>query len=228
MIYLLIGNQEELIDREHGETFFDTEGFVGMLELCREYSEADWLDAEAWTYEEKIHNTLCQEVRFGGWFSTYLSYVGVYGREYPVYGYPTLSGQVYEVVACSDSCAIYSGSSQKEGAWTFIESLLWESNQNYRGIVEPGFPVRSSILEELAEEAKSEKLRANGEMLTMTEAEIQILEDILYNGKLRNGMLDPDIQSVVVEEAAFYFYGDKSAWDVAHIIQSKAELILQE
>lgn len=141
-----------------------------MLELCREYSEADWLDAEAWTYEEKIHNTLCQEVRFGGWFSTYLSYVGVYGREYPVYGYPTLSGQVYEVVACSDSCAIYSGSSQKEGAWTFIESLLWESNQNYRGIVEPGFPVRSSILEELAEEAKSEKLRANGEMLTMTEA----------------------------------------------------------
>lgn len=35
-------------------------------------------------------------------------------------------------------------------------------------------------------------------------------------------------QSVVVEEAAFYFYGDKSAWDVAHIIQSKAELILQE
>ena len=228
LYYLLKSNREELIDWEHGETFFDTEEFVGMLELCREYAEADWLDAETWTSEEKSHNTLCQEVGFGGMFLTYLSYADVFGREYPVYGYPTLSGQTYEVVACSDSCAIYSGSDQKEGAWTFIESLLWESNQKYSGIAQPGFPIRSSILKELAEESKGEVLNANGEMLTMTDAEIRILEDILYNGKLCNGMLDPDIRSIVVEEAAFYFNGDKSAWDVAHIIQSRVKLILQE
>lgn len=226
--YLLKGNQEELIDWEREETFFDTEGFVGMLELCREYAEANWLDAETWTYEERRQNTLCQEVWLGGWFSSYLSYADVLGREYLIYGFPTLSGQTYEVIACSDSCAIYAGSSQKEGAWVFIESLLWESNQKYSGIVEPGFPVRSSVLKDMAEEAKGEALSANGKMLTMTDAEIRILEDILYNGKLCNGMLDPDIWSVVEEEAAFYFNGDKSAWDVAHIIQSRVELILQE
>lgn len=157
-----------------------------------------------------------------------MSYADVLGREYPVYGFPTLSGQTYEVIACSDSCAIYAGSSQKEGAWTFIESLLWESNQKYMGIVEPGFPVRRSCLEDMAEEAKREELNAGGKMLTMTDAEIRILEDILYNGKLCNGMIDPGIWSVVAEEAAPYFNGDKSAWDVAHIIQSRARLILQE
>lgn len=226
--HLLSGRQEELIDWEQRKAFFETEEFVGMLELCREYAEADWSDADEWTSEEKRYHTLCQEVRFGGWFATYLSYVGVYGREYPVYGYPTLSGQVYEVMACSDSCAIYSGSSRKEGAWKFIESLLQESNQKYSGIVEPGFPVRSSILKDLAEESKGMKVRAGENILTITDTEIKVLEDILYNGNMRNGMIDPYIQSVVQEETAPYFAGDKDAWDVAHIIQSRVQLILSE
>ncbi len=34
-------------------------------------------------------------------------------------------------------------------------------------------------------------------------------------------MLDPDIQSVITEETAAYFAGDKSAWDVVRIIQSR-------
>lgn len=226
--YLLSGRQEEFIDWEQGKAFFETEEFVGMLKLCGEYAEADRSDVGEWTLEEKRYNTLCQEVRFGGWFASYLSYAGAYGREYPVYGYPTLSGQTYEVIACSDCCAIYSGSSRKEGAWAFIESLLWESNQKYSGIVEPGFPVRGSMLKDLAEESKSMEFRVNGEMLTITDAEIRILEDVLYNGKLCNGMLDPDISSVIREEAATYFAGDKDAWDVARIIQGRAEIILNE
>ena len=120
------------------------------------------------------------------------------------------------------------GSRHKEGAWIFIESLLWESNQKYSGIVDPGFPVRRSVLKELAEESKGMEVAAGGERLTITDAEIRILEDILYNGKLCSGMLDPSIQLVVREEVAPYFNGDKSAWDVAHIIQSRVELILQE
>lgn len=228
LLYLLKGNREELIDWEQGKAFFETELFVDMLELCRDYAEADWSEAVTWTSGEKEYNTLCQEVGFGGWFSTYLFHVDVYGREYPVYGYPTLSGQTYEIIACPDSCAIYSGSGQKEGAWAFIESLLWESNQKYSGVVEPGFPVRRSILKDLAEESKKMEFRAGGEMLTITDAEIGILEDILYNGKLCNGMLDPDIWSVIQEEAASYFAGDKSAEAVAHIIQSRVELMLKE
>ncbi|MCM1185213.1 MAG: extracellular solute-binding protein [Lachnoclostridium sp.] len=189
LLCLLKGSQDELIDWEQGETFFNTEEFVDMLELCRKYAKVDWSDAETWTSEERRHNALCQEVQFGGWFFTYLNYVSVYGREYPVYGYPTLSGQTYEV---------------------------------------PGFPIRGSVLKELAEESKDMKVRIGGEMLMITDAEIQILEDIIYNGELSNGMFNPDILSVIKEETASYFNGDKSAWDVAHIIQNRVKLILQE
>lgn len=228
LLRLLSSRQEELIDWEQGKAFFESEAFVDMLELCREYAEADWSHTTEWSFEEKIHNTLFQDVLFGKDFTTYLFNTDVYGREYPIYGYPTLSGQTYELIACSDSCAIYSGSSRKEGAWTFIESLLEEPNQKYSGITNPGFPVRSSVLKELAEESKGISVRSGGEMLTITDAEIRIQEDILYNGKLSKGMLDPEIRSVVLEEAAPYFAGDKSAEDVAHIIQSRVEIILQE
>ena len=135
-------------------------------------------------------------------FSTYLFNVDIYGREYPIYGYPTLSGQAYGVAACSDSCAIYSGCSQKEGAWEFVESLLWESNQKYSGIANPGFPVRKSVLEEMDAEAGSEQLLSGGELLTITESEIWILEDIIYNGNLSRVSINPDIWLVIYEETS--------------------------
>ena len=226
--FLLRGRQEEFIDWEQKKASFESEEFVTLLELCREYAEGDWSWAEEQTYEEQRHNILCQEVYLGGNFTTYLSNVNVHGREYPVYGYPTLYGQTYEILACSDSCAIYSGSSCKEGAWVFIESLLWDSNQKFCGITNPGLPVRSSMLKEVAEESKEMSVRSGGEMLTITDAEIHIVEEILYHGKLCNGMMDRNIWIVITEETAPYFAGDKSAEDVARIIQSKVGIILQE
>lgn len=228
LLRLLYGRQEELIDWEHGKAYFETEEFVSMLELCREYAEADWSEAREWTPEEERYNTLFPQILLGRDFTSYLHYTDVCGREYSIYGYPTLSGQTYKLTACSDSCAIYSGSSQKEGAWTFIESLLWESNQKYSGITNPGFPIRSSVLKELAEESKSIQLKSGGEMLKITDAEIRIVEDILYNGKLFSDVLNHNIRAVILEETAPYFAGDKSAEDVAHIIQSRVEIILQE
>ncbi len=224
LLFLLNGALDIFIDLEQEKSYFETEEFVNMLELCKEYAEMDRSDAMGWTDEEKERNTLCREVRYGGNFSYYLWY----GREYHIYGYPTLSGQTYEILSCSDSCAIYSESNQKEGAWAFLESLLSESNQKYSGITEPGFPIRKSVLDELAEESKRMEIKVGGEMQTVTDSEIQILKDILYTGKICNGMMDPSIRSVIQEETEAYFSGDKNAWDVAHIIQSRVDIIIQE
>ncbi len=223
---MLYGRQEEFIDWEQKTAAFETEAFLDMLELCREYAQADWSAAEDWTFQEKQMNTLCMQVRYAGGFYSYLVYVDIYGREYPVYGFPTLSGQTYGITPGMDSCAIYSGSRQKEGAWEFIESLLWESNQNYPGMLNGGFPIRSSLLKEMAE-----KDMTNGfgkERLLITESEISILEDIIYKGELRNTLLDPNIWSVISEETMPYFAGDKSAEETAHIIQSRVQIILAE
>lgn len=89
---------------------------------------------ETMTYEEQRWNTLCKREIFGVDFWTYVNNVDMCGRKYPLYGYPTLSGQTYGITACPESCAIYSGSVHKDGAWEFVESLLHDSNLRYRDI----------------------------------------------------------------------------------------------
>ena len=64
--------------------------------------------------------------------------------------------------------------------------------------------------------------------MTITESEIWILEDIIYNGNLSRVSINPDIWLVIYEETVPYFAGDKSAEEVAHIIQSRVQMILQE
>lgn len=228
LYYMLHGRRDEFIDWEKKTAAFETEEFMDMLALCREYAEADWSDAKEWMYEERAWNTLCPEVVFFD-YRSYLHNVDIYGREYQIYGYPTLSGQTYGIKACADSCAIYTGSSQKEGAWEFIESLLWESNQRCRGMVNSGLPIRGSILKEMAAEAESETIKINNKQYSpVTESEVAIVDDIIYNGELSNHSIDPDIWTVIWEETAPYFAGDKSAQEVAHIIQGRVQIILAE
>lgn len=224
LLFLLSADKDGFVDWGQSKASFETQEFVNMLELCKRYAEADGSGAAGWTDEEKEQNALFREVQYGGGFYGYL----LYGREYPVYGYPAAFGQAYKLIPCSDSCAIYAGSDQKEGAWAFLESLLQESNQKYSGIANPGFPIRSSVLDELAEESKHMEIKVDGEMLTITDDEIQILMDIFHNGKLCSGMLNTDILSIIMEEAGAYFAGDKDVWDVAHIIQSRVQIVLQE
>lgn len=223
---LLYGRQENFINWEQKTAAFETKAFTDMLELCKEYAQADWSAAKEWTSEEKEWNTLCLQVTYGGGFYSYLNYVDIYGREYPVYGFPMLTGQIYGISPGVDSCAIYSGSKQKEGAWEFIESLLEECNQKYSGMVNPGFPIRSSVLEEMVE--RDMEIGFGKQKLTVMESEISILEDIIYNGKLSNTLIEPNIWNVICEEAASYFAGDKEAEEVAHIIQSRVQIILAE
>lgn len=112
-----------------------------------------------------------------------------------------------------------------------MESLLWDSNQRYRGLANPGFPIRISILKESEEEAKEQRYKlSTGESTNITEAEIQIQEDILLNGELVNSavLLDSDIWAVIQEETAAYFAGDKSAEETARVIQSRVGIIVSE
>lgn len=225
LYYMLSGRQDEFIDWENRTAAFETDEFMDLLALCGEYAEADWSE---WTYEERAWNTLCPTDTFYDYMS-YLRNVDIYGREYQLYGYPVIAGQAYGIWACADSCAIYTGSSRKEGAWEFIESLLWESNQKYRGMTNGGFPIRGSILKEMAAEAMNETIRLNHkEYSPITENEVAMIDDIIYNRELSRVSIDPDIWSVVQEETAAYFAGDKTAQEVARIIQGRVQIILQE
>lgn len=225
--YMLAGQQDEFIDWERREASFESEEFLKTLALCKENGERKWPDLSEWTYADMQKNAVCGIV-FLSDLTNYLTLTEVYGREYPVYGYPTSSGQVYEINMSSESCAIYAGSSYKEGAWEYVESLLDESRLLGHSTLGYGIPIRNSALEKYAEEQKESVLKYPDGDKSLTEGELSIMKDIIYHGNLVHMLVDREILNVVQEEAASYFYGDKSAQEVARIIQSRVELILSE
>lgn len=221
---LLIGRQSELIDKEQKKVYFESQTFLDMLALCKEYAE----NHEAGEDDLMNYNNLFSRRQYGFYYD-YVVSTDVYGREYQIYGYPTAGRQVYQVFS-SDSCAIYAGSTHKEGAWQFLESLLQEENQTYHAMNNPGIPIRRSVLERMKEEEgwADERYKVGGELLATSEAEFQIVENIIANGTFVPENINKDIWSIIEEETAAYFAGDKSAEEVAHIIQSRVGLMLAE
>lgn len=222
--HMLIGRQEELIDTEQKKAYFETQAFLDMLALCKEYAQ----NYQSGEEDLMNYNNLCSRNKYSFYYY-YVSSTDVYGREYLIYGYPTESGQVYQV-SSSDSCAMYAGSAHKEGVWQFLESLLQEENQKYHSMLDAGIPIRRSVLERMIKEEgwADEACKVGDELVTMAEEEFEIMENIVVNGKFVPDGLNSDIWSIIEEETAAYFAGDKSAEEVAHIIQSRVGLMLAE
>ena len=104
-----------------------------------------------------------------------------------------------------------------------------EENQKFHPMAQAGIPIRRSVLENMKEEEWTDvSCRVGDEMLTMSEAEFQIIENVVYNGEFAPRCINADIWNIIEEEAAAYFAGDKSAEDVAHIIQSRVGLLVAE
>lgn len=80
----------------------------------------------------------------------------------------------------------------------------------------------------MAEEQKEIESRSGNEWVTLSDNEISILKEIIYEGNLQEVSLDRDIWKVIYEETAAYFAGDKSAQETGRIIQSRVQLILDE
>lgn len=225
LYYLVAGQQNRFIDWENRTAAFETEEFYQLLALCGEYAARNRPDPHGLTYEELCRDSLCTAAFFTS-YQDYLTNVNLYGREYPLYGYPMSSGQVYRIGTCCDGCAIYAGSENKEGAWEFLESLLGERHQNWQRAYDFGFPIRQTVLAELR--AEGAELMVDREKKTMTENEFQIVDDVLQSGTFTRAVINRHIWVIIEEESASCFAGDKNVEEVAHTIQSRVEMILNE
>jgi len=65
------------------------------------------------------------------------------------------------------------------------------------------------------------------EIGALTEEEAQTIRDIVY-GATSEASYDQDLLNIISEEAEYYFNGEKSAQEIAGIIQSRAQLYIDE
>lgn len=84
------------------------------------------------------------------------------------------------------------------------------------------------ILSEVDESAKTLQFEYDGEHCSISEEELILIKDIIYNGDLCCSFINDNIWEVISEEVDLYFAGAKSAEETEEIIQSRIQIILNE
>ncbi len=167
---------------------------------------------------------------------------GMFGEPVTFIGYPGAGGNG-SVIKPGAEYAILDNSPNKDGAWAFLRNFYTEEYQdNINDSAVSEFPVRLSSLEILAENAKKgrysalereyEELKWNlfGKEITIgvnTDEDNQRVYDLI---EAAVGIMENDayIYNIITEQSSAYFSGQKSAEEVAEIIQNRVQNYIDE
>ena len=184
----------------------------------------------------------------------YNNYAQFMGGKITYIGYPTAHGTGNMISFAGDSgYAISSKSPYKEAAWQFLRGLFTRAYQEENVY---SLPSRLDVFDKRAEEASTVQYQMNGEgkylldddgekipvvrttvwnkdtqkleeVYALTENQVQqIRELILTTTKVAD--YNQEILDIVKEQAAPFFAGQKTAEEVAKLVQSKANIYVNE
>ena len=233
------------IDSETGKCRFDNDEFIKLLEFCSQfpeetepYGEYDWYDEEYALINGTMPFTAIKIYEFGQIRDLER---GTFGEPVTFMGFPGVGGNGSVILSFDAKYSIFAKGANPEGAWEFLKYFYSEAYQDK--IIENvgDFPIRKSTLEKL--ESKSRELIKEygtneivepftyvlGNQVTVginTDEDSQKIYDLL-NGAVA-GRGNYNVTDIITEEAAAYFAGQKSAEDVAKIIQNRVQNYLDE
>lgn len=241
----LAGSQ--FIDWDSGKCNFDSEGFIALLEFLKQFPEK--VDDTMYTDEYwQNYDTMWREGRVvaqiysAGSFSDF-NYVekGTFGEPVTLIGFPSSNGEGSAIVP-GLQLAMSSKSDKKEGIWEFLRYYLTDE---YQESISYGFPLSVKYMDLMGEKAKKrptytdengrevetdDYVYLNGVEIKidpMTQEEVESFKEDLYSfTQVYN--YDESLIQIIQEETAAFFAGQKSAKDVAHIVQSRAQIYVNE
>lgn len=250
---LLYADMDSYVDWSSGKVDFENDSFKQLLEFANQFPEEyNWEEHDisestqdlirqgrqmlAQTYLYGLDAVLWNDVNFGG-KSTYI-------------GWPTTNG-VGSIMRFENGFAISKNCSDKDAAWEFLRSMLTEegqadiytipSNRNVfdkklKELMTPNYRKDSDgnyLLDENGEKIQESRgvwTNETGEIhevYAMTQEQADgVLEVIDTCTKIAS--YDTSIFDIVNEQAQAYFAGQKSLDEVARLIQSKANIYVNE
>lgn len=245
----------DYVDWSTGQCRFDSEDFIKVLEFAKQFPDASYYENYDYTADDSPASRIAQGKQmlvvasFSGTDFFFYDFDKMFGGSSTCIGFPTNNG-VGNVLTMGESYAMSSSCQNKEAAWEFLRGFLTEDYQ----INGYSLPTNKNAFEkQLAKAMEVEYMQdANGNYLLdengdripqsrgmvsdgLTTTEIyattprqaeQLREAITSATKMID--YDTSILDIVTEEAAAYFAGQKSAEEVAKLIQSKANLYINE
>ena len=250
LYYFCRMNQNSYVGWITGECNFNNEEFIKFLEFIKTFP-AEINYGEDYEYVSEYKQIMDGKVMLSRTsiadFEEYQVYKKVYGGDITFVGFPTAEG-TGSVADFSDGLAMSSTCKNKEAAWSFIRYLFTEEYQSGDdGYYGWGFPTNQKAFDKVVERAMEKQMGEdeNGnavEVSTSTwwiddgiEVDIHAAtqEDVDQIMELINNLdsavsFDQDIYDIISEEIQPFFEGQKTAQDVAGIIQSRVTIYVNE
>ena len=236
------------VNRDTGTCHFDSEEFIDMLEFLATFpTEYDWesMDDDYWmSYETQYRDNrvLLQQISLYNFSNIGSVEQGQFGEDITFIGFPAEEG-IGAVITVDQQYAIAAKSKAKDGAWEFLKQYLMPEYQMNDSMWR--IPVYKEAVYDLMEEAQEKPywINENGDkeyydntywignetivIEPLTKEEAQEVFDYVSSIK-QAYYFDQELYNIITEEAAAYFAGDKTAKEVASIIQSRAFIYISE
>lgn len=242
---------DSFIDYENSTCSFDSPEFIQFLEFANCFAmEFEYNEDESFPKMLQSGEVLLSNVSFSDVHAYQMYYLMFEEDGVIPIGYPTSDGKPGVYISGNETYGISSQSANKDGAWKFMESLLTENTATHSW----GFPARKDELEEVFKEACEPqyqydengeiKVDAEGnpmqypkttwgydnwevEIYAAGEEEIEGIKQLIEIARPLSQESE-EIYNIIGEEAAPYFAGQKSAEEVAKIIQSRIKIYVSE
>ncbi len=237
----------EFINWQTGVCSFDSEHFINFLHflntLPKDVDFSVYDDPESYSRLASAYRNdeaFLSMVNMAGFGEFREWREGVFGADITFVGYPSKQG-VGSAIVPLQRFAIASQAVDKDAAWQFIKTFLDTDYQR----ATYAFPVSLERIEELAEESMQPPYYVDeqGNKVEYTESywlgEVEVAlhpmrtEDVeqvktLLTSVTQTVRVDDSIINIIMEEAEAFFEGEKTAEEAAGIIQSRAQLYVNE
>ena len=247
LLYCMSSAGNQYVDWENGTCSFDTDSFIEMLDFLKQFPETigdDMYTDEYWENYDSMWRegkVVAMMYNVSGFRDYQYVQQGTFGEPVTMIGYPTGNGDGSAIMPALQM-AMSAKSSCKEGAWQFLRYYLTDE---YQDAIPYGLPLSIKKLDSMGEEAmkKPTYTDENGNEVEsedyyylggveipinpMTKEEVENFKKTLYSfNQVYN--YDDNLIQIIEEEAAAFFNGQKSAKDVAAIIQSRVKIYVNE
>ncbi len=214
---LLDYGYQSFVDLENKEVNFDSEEFMALLELANSFPEDYQFDPNGDPDQLRIQDGRLLVYQQHIWnLSDFAMVEDVFeGMEYTAVGIPGVGGNGTVLSWQGPLVAVTSNSDQKEAAADFvIQSITRAEGELY------GLPMSQELFDK--------NVGSFAEPLEMTSEQILRFNALIDGAKATNLDYDPIISSIIMEEVAPYFTGQKSIEEVVDIIQSRVGIYVNE
>ena len=245
-LYLALqGSIENFVDWETGECSFESEEFITILEMANKFPAEYDYEGDTTSTPEKIQTG--KILLYGDSYYDITGYQvtkAIFNEEVTAVGYPGVGGNGGLIQNVGGCFAIAADSENKEGAWEFVKYMISEEYQCnyinwYNPIHKAAFEEQmeqaatvDTYIDENGEEVESSKMTYGWDDFEVsvyhaTEEDIAEYKAIL-EGATTLASYEEDILTMIQEEVEPFFEGQKTAQDVAKIIQGRVKIYVNE